>query len=148
MNISEAMTLIEGLRGRMSVLSPEDKTTIATMYPIVLGKPFLRTRCNDCYRDAVIEMYLQLTKHGTMISELRYRLRAGIIIHSPLFYGGKVFSNANLTDDIAKEYLAMFPNKRTMFDSVPAEKAEEPKPKPKRIITDESKPSKKKRKKS
>lgn len=138
------MKLIEGLRGRMSVLSPDDKVTIATMYPIVLGKSFHRTKCNDCYRDAVIEMYLQLTKHGTMISELQYRLRAGIIIHSPLFYGGKVFSNANLTDDIAREYLAMFPNKRTIFDSIP----NEPKPKAKRIAKNESQPSKKKREKS
>ena len=142
------MTLIEGLRERMTALSPDDKFTIATMYPIVLGKPFHRTKCNDCYRDAVIEMFLQLTKNGTMISELQYRLRAGIIIHSPLFYGGKVFSNANLTDAIAKEYLTMFPNKRSIFDSIPAEKNEEPKPKAKRITRDESQPSKKKRKKS
>lgn len=129
----------------MSVLSPDDKVTIATMYPIVLGKPFHRTKCNDCYRDAVIEMYLQLTKHGTMIGELQYRLRAGIIIHSPLFYGGKVFSNANLTDDIAREYLAMFPNKRSIFDSIPTQNEE---PKPKKVAKDESQPSKKKRKKN
>lgn len=119
MNIEDAMTHVEELRGRMNALSSSDKTMIADLYTLVLGKPFRKTSCNDCYRDAVILVYTHLKKYGTMVSQLQYRLRAGYLINSPLFYGGKVFSNANLTDAVAEEYLQMFPSKAVFFESIP-----------------------------
>jgi hypothetical protein len=124
MNIEDAKTLIEGLRGRIGALSSSDKTMIAELYEQVLGKPFRKTSCNDCYKDAVILVYTHLKKHGTMVSQLQYRLRAGYLINSPLFHDGKVYSNANLTDEVAKEYLQMFPQKAVFFDHIP-----DPKPK-------------------
>ena len=122
MNIEDAKTLIEGLRGRIGALSSSDKTMIAELHEQVLGKPFRKTSCNDCYKDAVILVYTHLKKHGTMVSQLQYRLRAGYLINSPLFHGGKVYSNANLTDEIAEEYLRMFPHKAVFFDHIPGPK--------------------------
>jgi len=122
MNIEDAKTLIEGLRGRIGALSSSDKTMIAELYEQVLGKPFRKTSCNDCYKDAVILVYTHLKKHGTMVSQLQYRLRAGYLINSPLFHDGKVYSNANLTDEVAKEYLQMFPQKVVFFDHIPKPK--------------------------
>lgn len=119
MNIEDAMTHVEDLRGRMNALSSSDKTMIAELYEQVLGKTFRKTSCNDCYRDAVILVYTHLKKHGTMVSQLQYRLRAGYLINSPLFHGGKVYSNANLTDEVAEEYLRMFPHKAVFFDRIP-----------------------------
>ncbi len=43
-------------------------------------------------------------------------MRAGFIIACPAFHNGKIYSNANLTDEVAEEYLAMFPNQRQYFD--------------------------------
>lgn len=119
MNIEDAMTHVEELRGRMNALSSSDKTMIAELYEQVLGKTFRKTSCNDCYRDAVILVYTHLKKYGTMVSQLQYRLRAGYLINSPLFHGGKVYSNANLTDEVAEEYLRMFPHKAVFFDRIP-----------------------------
>lgn len=130
MNIEDAMTHVEELRGRMNALSSSDKTMIAELYEQVLGKTFRKTSCNDCYRDAVILVYTHLKKHGTMVSQLQYRLRAGYLINSPLFHGGKVYSNANLTDEVAEEYLRMFPHKAVFFDHIPDQN--QPKTKAKR----------------
>lgn len=119
MNIEDAMTIVDGLRERMNALTSSDKEMIADLYTLVLGKTFRKTSCNDCYRDAVILVYTHLKKYGTMVSQLQYRLRAGYLINSPLFHGGKVYSNANLTDEVAEEYLRMFPHKAVFFDQIP-----------------------------
>ena len=144
MTIEVAMTLLEGLRAHLQgAFSPEEKAQIAELHQVVFDRPFVKTKCNDCYRDAVIRMYLQIKKNGTMISELQYRLRAGYLINSPLFHGGKVYSNANLTNEVAEEFLQMFPMASVNFDRIPEKtetKAE--------VKDNESKPSQKKRKKS
>ena len=65
-----------------------------------------------------------------MKEETNYALRAGFIIHCPTFRGGKIFTNDNLTDDVAREYLAAFPGQRSMFSRISEEKpvvTEEPK---------------------
>lgn len=54
-----------------------------------------------------------------MAEKLNYRLKAGAIINCPAFKGGKVFSNDNLTDEIAEEYLKQFPDNVEMFQKVP-----------------------------
>ena len=64
-----------------------------------------------------------------MKEKCNYSLRAGFIIHCPTFHEGKVYTNDNLTDAVAAEYLAAFPGQRPMFAKVPepaAAKPEEP----------------------
>ena len=73
-----------------------------------------------------------------MANQKKYIMRAGFIIHSPIFDGGKVYTNDNLTDDVAERYMETFPMKKSMFDRNPNStepteaKAEAPKPKTKR----------------
>ena len=55
-----------------------------------------------------------------MKEKSKARLRAGFIIACPTFHGGKVFTNDNLTDEIAAEYLEQFPNKAVFFAEKPA----------------------------
>lgn len=55
-----------------------------------------------------------------------YRMRAGFIIHTPAIDGGKVYTNANLTNEVAAKYLELFPSKRDRFEVIPEPKAEEP----------------------
>lgn len=45
-------------------------------------------------------------------------MRAGFVISCPTFRDGKIFTNDNLTDEVAEEYIAQFPTKAAMFDEV------------------------------
>ena len=62
-----------------------------------------------------------------MAEKRKYLLKAGVVIKSPLFEGGKVFTINNMTDDEAKRYLEMFPSQASLFQRLPTdeEKAEE-----------------------
>ena len=52
-----------------------------------------------------------------------YKLRAGFIIQD--FTTGKVYTNANLTDKVAKAYLKEFPKQVRMFEVVPEDEEEQ-----------------------
>jgi hypothetical protein len=127
MTHQEALDRVEELRGHGNApFSIEQKRLIAQMYPEILGKPFRRTACQRCYHDAVIEMALKLRKEQKMREKCDYHMRAGFIIRCGDFDGGEIYTNANLTNDVAKRYLERFPQKRAMFDRIPEETAETP----------------------
>ena len=122
MTYEEALTIVEELRGRMNApFSLEDKQTIARLYPEITGKTFRKTACKRCYQDAVIEMAVKLRKEQKMREKCDYHMRAGFIIRCGDFDNGQIYTNANLTNDVAKRYLERFPNKRNMFDRIPEE---------------------------
>ena len=76
-----------------------------------------------CYHDALIEIYHTLKRNRKMAEKCNYRLRAGYLINSPTFRGGAIYSNDNLTDEVAEEFLNAFPERVDMFQQLP--KAEE-----------------------
>ena len=51
------------------------------------------------------------------------QLKAGAVLSCPAFHGGTIYTNANLTDDIAREYLEMFPERAILFAQLPAKAA-------------------------
>lgn len=117
MTYTDAVNISNELRGRFdSPFNSADKRQITILYREVLRKELRKTNCQQCYHDALIEIILHLKKTKTMTPKTKYIMRAGFIIHSPLFHNGKVFTNQNITDEIAEEYMEMFPNKRNMFD--------------------------------
>lgn len=123
MELADVKVIIEDLRGRFDApFSSSDKSTIANLYYEVIGKTFVHTSCQQCYHDGLIEIYHYIKKHGKMAEKLNYRLKAGAIINCPAFKGGKVFSNDNLTDEIAEEYLKQFPGNVELFQKVPEKK--------------------------
>jgi len=127
MTYEEALTIVEELRGRINApFSLEDKQTIARLYPEITGKTFRKTACKRCYQDAVIEMAVKLRKEQKMREKCDYHMRAGFIIRCGDFDNGQIYTNANLTNDVAKRYLERFPQKRAMFDRIPEEPAETP----------------------
>ena len=127
MTYEEALDRVEELRGHGNApFSIEQKRLIAQMYPEILGKPFRRTACQRCYHDAVIEMAVKLRKEQKMREKCDYHMRAGFIIRCGDFDNGEIYTNANLTNDVAKRYLERFPNKRAMFDRIPETPAETP----------------------
>lgn len=143
MTIEEARASIMDLRGRFaSPYNQTDKGLIERLYWAVLGRVFRPTSCQNCYHDAVIEIYSYLKKHDTMAEEKKYLLKAGAIINTPAFDEGKIYSNANLTDDVARRYLEKFPNQVVLFQKLPD-------PEPEAAPEAEAKPeTKKKAKKS
>jgi len=127
MTYQEALDRVQELRGHGNApFSVEQKRLIAQMYPEILGKPFRRTACQRCYHDAVIEMAVKLRKEQKMREKCDYHMRAGFIIRCGDFDGGEIYTNANLTNDVARRYLERFPAKRVMFDRIPEEPAETP----------------------
>ena len=84
--------------------------------------------------------------------ETKYKLKRGVVIQTADLDG--TYTRANITDEVAREYLAKFPNKRNLFEEIPEEVAtEEEIPEevateeeiPEEVATEE-KPKRKKRK--
>ena len=122
MTVEEAYTKIEELKGRYdSPFSNSDKESIEELYYEVLGKTFVPTSCQQCYHDALIEVYVYLKKNGKMAEKCNYRLKAGAIICCPSFNNGEVYSNDNLTDEVASEYLEQYPEQLELFQQLPSE---------------------------
>lgn len=120
MTYSEAKTALEKLQGKQDAsFSNAEKRKIEELYFEVLRKTFVHTSCQQCYHDAVIEMTLYLRKYRKLKAKCNYRMRAGFIISCPDFYSGKIFTNENLTDKVAKEYLERYPKQEIMFSEIP-----------------------------
>ena len=54
-----------------------------------------------------------------MAEKLNFRLKAGAIINCPAFMDGEVFSNDNLTDKVAANYLKAYPEQMDIFEAIP-----------------------------
>lgn len=117
MEVTEVIERLKELGGVTS-LSFSEKAEVEGLYHDVLDKTFVRTSCNDCYRDAIIEMSVYLKKHGKMKEKRAYKLKSGVLLQmefgSPDFY-----TNENLTDDIAEEYLKKYPDNVGYFAELP-----------------------------
>ena len=61
MELEEVVDKLKEL-GDLPSYSSSDKSEIERLYKEVLGKEFTKTSCNDCYRDAVIEMTVYIKK--------------------------------------------------------------------------------------
>lgn len=120
MELEEAKAIIEELKGKFdNPFSSYDKNQIEKLYIAVLGKTFVATSCQQCYHDALVEVIHYLKNNNKMAEKKNFVLRAGVIINCPTFQGGKVFSNDNLTDEVAEEYLKAFPKQAVLFDELP-----------------------------
>lgn len=104
--------------GKVSAFSNSDKRFIEEMYMEVLGKKFVKTSCNDCYHDAVFEMYAYLKKNGKMKEKSIYQLKNGVLLQMG-FGSGEFYTNANLTDEAAERFLSMKPEKINLFAIYP-----------------------------
>lgn len=119
MNVSEVVDRLKGLGGKSS-LSSSEKSEVASLYYDVLGKKFVKTSCNDCYRDAIIEMVVYLKKNGKMKEKSNYVLKNGVVLQ-PVFGSSQFYTNANLTDEVAENYLASNPSASKLFSILPAD---------------------------
>ncbi len=110
------------LEGRLSSLTatPADAERLDKAYQAVFRQPLPRT-CGNCLYDAFI--LLKIQDKNDMENKLKstFALKAGVILRLEDEKTGKrlLYSNANITDDVAKEYLAKHPNEMHYFSRVP-----------------------------
>lgn len=122
MTYKEATAKVEELKARFdSPFDATDKAVIETLYFEVTRKRFVPTTCQQCYHDALIEIYLKLKKEKAMPKTCNYAMKAGFIISCPDFYHGKIFTNENLTDKVAHEYLTKYPHMESYFQKIPSD---------------------------
>jgi hypothetical protein len=112
----EIINRLQEMKARLSGLSSSDKTYIENAHPQVLRRPFTKTGCGDCYRDAVIEMYTYLQKNSLM-EKTNYLLKAGVVLQNA--DDTNVYTNANLTDQAAEKYLKNRPKSIGLFAAYP-----------------------------
>lgn len=122
MTYEEATAKVEELKARFdSPFDATDKAVIESLYFEVTRKRFVPTTCQQCYHDALIEIYLKLKKEKAMPKTCNYAMKAGFIISCPDFYHGKIFTNENLIDKVAHEYLTKYPQMEKYFQKIPSE---------------------------
>ena len=122
MTYEQANGYVADLRQRFDApYGDTDKHLIASLYYEALGKTFTPTTCQQCYHDAVIEIYIFLKRNKAMAQKSKYRMKAGFIIGCPDFHNGKIYTNDNLTDKIAKEFLTKYPHMESYFQRLPEE---------------------------
>lgn len=116
MSYEEVVNRLEELRSQKG-FSSSDKSEIEVMYHEIMSKDFVRTSCSDCYRDALIEMYITLKKTGKMKEKSSYTLKNGVLLHE--FGSAEMYTNANLTDEVAENYLSRNPKGINLFAGYP-----------------------------
>ncbi|MDM8232323.1 hypothetical protein QUW56_02775 [Phocaeicola barnesiae] len=117
MEVIEVVNRLKEL-GSIASLSSSDKAEIESLYALVLDKKFVRTSCSDCYHDAVIEMSVYLNKNGKMKEKSEYGLKNGVLLQMG-FGSEEMYTNANLTDEVAEKYLAKYPDNIKYFSKKP-----------------------------
>lgn len=119
MTVNETIERVKALwsAGDVRPYSDAERAEIETLYTAVLGRQIRTCNCREKWRDAVVEMYSQLKKHRKMHTKSQYILKAGVVIQPDGTSG--VYSNANLTDEIAAEFLKKRPNARGLFERIP-----------------------------
>lgn len=127
MTVSEAYNTLLALSRADKPYSSAEESIISNLYTEVTGKKVRDCNCRDKWHDAVIEALLYLKKHKAMREKCDYKLRAGVILH--ISGSSEVYTNDNLTNEVAEKFLKDNPNAVGRFAVIPQPKAES---KPKR----------------
>ena len=92
------------------------KERIDRLYWAVCRKHLRTCRCKDKYKDALFEIYAKLrfnSKNNTTMAKAR--LVNGVVLQ----VGGIHYTNANLTDEVARVFLSAFPMRKDWFAILP-----------------------------
>lgn len=117
LSYGETMDRLLEMRDRFdSGFSPSDRVFIRETYVLLFRHDIKNIGCSDCYKDAYVEIIHKLKKTQTMPKEKKFILRAGVLLHA---FNGEVFTNANLTDEIAMDALNENVKRFDLFAKVP-----------------------------
>lgn len=102
--------------GIQSEFSTSERATIEEIYFAVFGRTIPNCNCPNRYRDAVIELRIFIKNHSTM-EKSKYILKAGVVIQPS--GTSDVYTNDNLTDAVAEQFLKERPGARGLFEVIP-----------------------------
>lgn len=109
--------IISDLEPRLtSGFTQSDNVTIRRLYFELLNKQILNTGCRDCYRDAYIEICVFIKKRESM-KKCDYVLKNGVVLR--IFGNENIYTNINLTNNVAESYLRKFPDRIDFFFRFP-----------------------------
>ena len=132
MTIEEAQAELTKLRGYAetgSLASHEGE--VDALYWEVCRKRVRKCNCKDRFNDALIEIYrkinqLTIKQSSNMAVHGKATLVRGVLI----YHNGIHYTNDNLTDEVARAFLAQFPQREDWFEVLPdvadAEEVEKP----------------------
>lgn len=99
------------------------RARIDALYFAVCGKHLRKCNCKNVEMDAIVEIHRKLKMYETKkIDMTQARLVNGVVLQ----WKGNHYTNSNLTDEVAREFLAAFPVRKDWFAVLPP-KADEPK---------------------
>lgn len=128
MTVDEVKILLSDLnRGYNTPYSSTEQAIIERLYYEVLGKRLNGCRCPDKWHDAVLEINSYIKKHGKMKEKSNYKLRAGVILQ--IAGSTEIYTNDNLTDEVAAAFLKENPNAAGRFEVIPTAKKDAEAPK-------------------
>lgn len=87
---------------------------IEQLYWLVCRKTLRRCNCRNVLPDAVIEIYTRVKKNDYTMSKAI--LKNGAVIQTA---DGGIYTAANITDEVAREYLAKYPGRAGLFAVLP-----------------------------
>lgn len=126
MTTTEAYNTLMALSRADKPYSSAEEYQIAKLYTEVTGRTVRDCNCKDKWSDAIYEALHYIKTNGKMKEKCNYRLLRGVVIH--VSGSSVVYTNDNLTDEVARKFLAENPNAVGRFEYIPAE---QPKPKSK-----------------
>ena len=95
------------------------KERIDRLYWAVCRKHLRPCRCKDKYKDALMEIYAKLMYHkktNTTMAQGKAKLVNGVVLQ----WKGNHYTNSNLTDEVAREFLVAFPQRKDWFAELPS----------------------------
>ena len=100
-------------------LSYSQKSRVEELTRLILNAEVRQCNCTDRFLDALFMCRKQLKTYGIM-KPCKYRLKNNVVLQ---FQNG-VYTNANLTDEVAEAYLAKYPNTTYFAEKKPIEVSE------------------------
>lgn len=101
-----------------SGFSASERTLIVQLYGSLLGKEIRNLSCNDCYRDAFIELYTHVKKATQELQECNYRLKDGAHLH---LTGTSEYIVNPVSDKVAEGFLRRYPKLIDRFARYPSD---------------------------
>lgn len=95
------------------------KERIDRLYWAVCRKHLRTCRCKDKYRDALLEIYAKLSynkKTNITMAQSQAQLVKGVVLQ----WQGNHYTNNNLTDEVAREFLQAHPQRKDWFAELPS----------------------------
>ncbi len=86
-------------------LSYLQQTRVQELTRLILNAEVRQCNCTDRFLDALFMCRKQLKTYGIM-KPCKYRLKNNVVLQ----FQNNVYTNANLTDEVAEAYLAKYPN--------------------------------------